>query len=320
MVPEAVAVERCPPASGRIRTAVESPVRTAYQDERRALLEEECSRLLDRHSSPPLSEMMSYSLAGGKRLRGLLLLAVAESCSGSRAQALEAAVAIELIHGASLVVDDLPAVDDTAVRRGRPSLHRRFGDAAAILTAHALVATAFEVLTRIPAEPQRTLRITRRMATAIGARGMALGELVELHDPGESRNAVRALKTGSLFQVAAEMGAVLAGAEGELPRDIRQLGRRLGFCYQIIDDLRDDLPEIPDPDGLWQEGRRCWRECSGLFDDLRRRLPDARPLDEWLGSFRAAAEVVGLGSADLTNDERFRPERGWKPRPRRGRG
>jgi geranylgeranyl pyrophosphate synthase len=261
-------------------------------DDLRVLFEEDCHQALVRHSSAPLTEMMGYALHGGKCLRGLLVLAVSDSCNGSRGQARDAAVAIEMLHAASLAVDDLPALDDTSMRRGTQSLHKRFGESAAILTAHALVASAFEIMTQIPNEPDRLLRITSRLATAIGGNGMALAQFVERPDPTGPKTDVRALKTGSLFQMATLIGAVLAGATKELAEDLGELGLKVGIFYQIVDDFRDDLMDPSDREVLREEGLRTWRECFELFDFVRDRLYSDRPLQEWLSRVHGAGARV----------------------------
>jgi geranylgeranyl pyrophosphate synthase len=260
-------------------------------NETREFLEAEWRQALARQSLPPLTEMMSYALSGGKRLRGLLLMAVSESCNGSRRDASEGAVAIEMLHAASLVVDDLPALDDSPVRRGAPSVHKRFGEDAAILTAHALVASAFELVAQIPSEPERLLRIIRRLAGAIGARGMARAEAVDPHSVNPCDYCVtpdthiRALKTGGLFQVAAHTGAVLAGTEPDLAVDLAQLGLRLGICFQLADDFRDELMDDSTRRLLRETVLRSWQECAEQFELVRGRLPHPHPMDAWLSAF-----------------------------------
>lgn len=255
-------------------------------NELRESLEEDWRRALNRLSVPPLTEMMDYALSGGKCLRGLLLLAVADACNGSGEQAREAAVAIEMIHAASLVVDDLPALDDTSMRRGALSLHKRFGEAAAILTAHALVAAAFELTAQISSEPERLLQITRLFAAAIGPRGMSCAELIHPSDSAGSDNDVRALKTGGLFQVAARMGGILAGAEPQLAQDLGQLGLGLGTCYQLVDDLRDEFLEPPSRSALGEACRQSLQQCAELFNLVRKRLHKPRPVEIWMSWFR----------------------------------
>ena len=289
-VPRNVLPARCD------RSAVLEPILpsdpTWNFNELRALLEEHWRQALGRYSFPPLTETMAYALSGGQCLRGLLLLAVADSCNGSREQACEAAVAIEMLHAASLVVDDLPVLDDTSMRRGTLSLYKRFGEAAAILTAHALVAAAFEVVTQISTDPKRLLRITELLAAAIGARGMARAELVDRCDSVGLDTDVRALKTGSLFQMAAHIGAVLAGVEAELVEDLSQLGLRLGICYQLVDDVRDEFIDA-NRGPLRQAGRLSWQQSVELFNLVRGRLPKTHPMEIWLSCFHnAGAKIV----------------------------
>ena len=261
--------------------------------ETRDSLERHWNAVLAQESSAA-TEMMSYALTGGKCLRGLLLLAVAESCGASRIDAAEAAVAIEMLHAASLVVDDLPALDNAAVRRNAPSLHQRFGESAAILTAHALVAAAFEIVTGIPNEPERLLRVNRLFASAI--RSMANGELLAPGAGGTaaSKTRVRALKTGALFQLASFIGAILAGADSELASSLARLGLSLGVCYQVADDLRDDVMSEAERESLYAESLKSCRECDRQFHSLRGRLSWPAPLEEWMAEFLTAGAEVGL--------------------------
>lgn len=262
--------------------------------ETRDFLERHWNDALVRQSSAPATQMMSYALAGGKCLRGLLVLAVAESCGASRIDAANAAVAIEMLHAASLVVDDLPALDNAAVRRNTPSLHRRFGESAAILTAHALVAAAFEIVAEIPNEPARLLRVSRAFACAIGR--MANGELLAPTAGGTaaSEARVRALKTGALFELAASIGALLAGVDSEVSTALARLGLTLGICYQVADDLRDDVMSEEERGTLFAESLRHLRECDRLFHSLRARLCWPAPLEEWMAEFLTAGAEVEL--------------------------
>jgi hypothetical protein len=210
-----------------------------------------------------------------------------------------------MLHAASLVVDDLPALDNTSERRGRLSLHKRFGEAAAVLTAHALVAAAFEIVAQIPSEPLRLLRITRLLAASIGARGMCLAELVDPGDSVGSETEVRGLKTGSLFQMAAQIGAVLAGAEAKLTEDLGQLGLRLGTCYQLADDLRDEIIDHSTRGGLCDAGRRSWEQCAELISLLRGRLHTVRPVEAWMSWFQdAGAKILDTHEFAPSNEQR----------------
>lgn len=212
---------------------------------------------------PPLvAEAMRYSLfAGGKRLRPILTLAAAETvapdASAARAaDALPAACAVEMIHTYSLVHDDLPAMDDDTLRRGRPTAHVAFGEGAAILAGDALLTEAFRVLARWPAggDPElagRKLRAAERVAAGAGAGGMVGGQALDLQASGQvpgrslpiadgdGLRALHGLKTGALMRAAAAAGAILAGGTGAEIDAVDAYAAHLGLGFQIVDDILD---------------------------------------------------------------------------------
>jgi geranylgeranyl pyrophosphate synthase len=253
-------------------------------DELRALLQEDGHRAVARCSLPPLTQTMTYALSGGQCLRGLLLLAVADSCGASRKQAREAATAVEMLHAASLVVDDLPALDNTSLRRGALSVHKRFGDAAAILTAHALVAAAFEVVTQIASSPEQLLQITQLLARAIGGCRMARAELVDGNASGRQETDILAAKTGSLFQAATQIAALLANADPTLAAQLGNFGLQLGICYQLVDDIRDQPSDV-NREALITSGQLCWNRSLQLFEQVRAELRDTIAIEVWLSNF-----------------------------------
>ena len=213
-----------------------------------------------------LSDAMRYSvMAGGKRLRPLLVLAAAEAVathSGldddqARELALPAACAIELIHTYSLVHDDLPAMDDDTLRRGRPTAHVVFGEGQAILSGDALHTEAFTLMAREPAPgtagldgaqlADRKLRAIDIVAAAAGARGMAGGQALDLQaaapeavplDPAALRG-MHERKTGALIRASAMAGAVMAGASPAVLGAVDAYGAQLGLAFQIVDDILD---------------------------------------------------------------------------------
>lgn len=192
-----------------------------------------------RDSPPKLAEAIRYSvLPGGAWLRPRLCLAVAAAC-GDDAPTLtdSAAAAIELLHCASLVHDDLPSFDDAAMRRGKPSVHRVFGEPIAILAGDALIVRAFETLARgADAAPTRLPLLIGIVARAVGMPcGIVAGQAWEC-EPEVKLSEYHRAKTGALFAGATAAGAAAAGAE---PRAWRALGERLGEAYQVADDLRD---------------------------------------------------------------------------------
>jgi geranylgeranyl diphosphate synthase type II len=203
--------------------------------------------------SARLREAMRYSvLGGGKRLRPTLVY-LAGTALGASPEALDdPAAAVELIHVYSLVHDDLPAMDDDDLRRGRPSCHRAFDEATAILAGDALQALAFELLAGRgdaarpdPAEAQRRLAMTRLLARGIGTAGMAGGQAIDLEAVGR-RLDLAALqdmhrrKTGALIETSVLMGAAAAGVfEGPMHAALREYGSAIGLAFQIQDDILD---------------------------------------------------------------------------------
>ncbi len=193
-----------------------------------------------------LYDSISYSLSGGKRIRPVLVLAAAEALGGGAAEVLPTAAATELFHTYSLIHDDLPALDDDARRRGRPSLHRAFGEATALLTGDALIPMGFELITAEQAKlspGERVLGVVALLCEALGPAGMVGGQLVELelddNVDGAWLEKVYRKKTGRLLGAAAAAGGTLVGGDNEQVRALHQFGLKLGVAYQVIDDLLD---------------------------------------------------------------------------------
>jgi len=194
-----------------------------------------------------LFEAMSYAtLGGGKRLRPFLVLASAELFGVDRNCALRAGAAVEFVHGYSLVHDDLPAMDDDDLRRGRPTVHRRFDEATAILAGDALLTLAFEVLASpvTHADPDVRCKLIAALAEAAGAAGMVGGQMFDLLaeslvlDIGAITRLQR-LKTGQLIAFACEAGAILGKAPEPQRNALRAYAHDLGLAFQIADDLLD---------------------------------------------------------------------------------
>lgn len=199
-----------------------------------------------------LAAALRYAVfPGGARLRPRLCLAVARACGeDDPALAEAAAAAIELLHCASLVHDDLPCFDDAATRRGKPSLHRAMGERLAVLAGDALIVLAFEVLGGAGSRrPKRLAPLLAALAAAVGApSGIVAGQAWEC-EPRLDRVEYHRQKTGALFAGAAMLGALSAGAE---PEPWRVFGERLGLAYQVADDIRDvaaDPVELGKPTG-----------------------------------------------------------------------
>src|SRR5688572_27558795 len=194
-----------------------------------------------------LHEAMRYAmLGGGKRIRPFLVTAGADLFEVPRARSLRAGAAVELIHGYSLVHDDLPAMDDALTRRGRPSCHRRYDEATAVLVGDALQSLAFELLADPATHPDAEVRcaLVGGLAEAAGAAGMCGGQMIDLLAEGCSLELpgileLQRLKTGALIGFACEAGAIL-GAAAEAAREaLRGYAADLGLAFQIQDDLLD---------------------------------------------------------------------------------
>src|SRR5688572_30814052 len=192
-----------------------------------------------------LAEAIRYSLlAPGKRLRPRLVLMAAEACGGAVERALPAAVAIEMIHAYSLVHDDLPAMDDDDLRRGRLTCRRQFDEATAILVGDALQARAFELLANSVEPPERAARCVAELARAAGATMLVGGQADDLaglnsHATVERLQAIHRRKTGAMFVVSLRLGAIAAGASNEQLALVSEYGTHIGLAFQIVDDLLD---------------------------------------------------------------------------------
>ena len=194
-----------------------------------------------------LYEAMRYSvLGGGKRLRAFLVRSGARLAGADDGGALRVAAAIEMIHGYSLVHDDLPAMDDDDLRRGKPSCHIAFDEATAILAGDALLTLAFELAADPGVHPDPSVRceIVRAMAVAAGGGGMVGGQMIDLaaENGGADHDLIVTLermKTGAIIAFSCEAGAILASRDGEFRRSLREFGYDVGLAFQIIDDVLD---------------------------------------------------------------------------------
>ena len=228
----------------------------ASLENRRADVEDALLSVLPAEGAEPagLVAAMRYSvLAGGKRLRPLLFLAGAEAAGPERlpVDALEAAAALELLHTYSLVHDDLPCMDDDALRRGKPTCHVVFGEATALLAGDALQSLGLELLAKRPAGDAFSARRARAVAwtaEAIGFQGMAGGQALDLAATGKSvphaerrgfLRHIHSLKTGRLIRLSLALGALHVGADADRLLGVTRYGEALGLLFQITDDLLD---------------------------------------------------------------------------------
>jgi geranylgeranyl diphosphate synthase type II len=191
-----------------------------------------------------LHKAMRYSIfAGGKRLRPALVLAAAEAVGGTFEDAAPVACALEMIHTYSLIHDDLPAMDNDDLRRGRPTNHKVFGDAMAILAGDGLLTLAFETLTRCP-KVQTIPAVLGSVARGAGCQGMVGGQVLDIEGEGKPANlssvkAIHQWKTAALIAASCEAGALAAGANLTEAEKMRSFGIKIGLAFQILDDILD---------------------------------------------------------------------------------
>ncbi len=232
----------------------------AYLTERRELVDAALDRYLPKAETYPsiIHEAMRYSVfAGGKRLRPILVIAGAEAAGGTAEAVLATACAVELIHTYSLIHDDLPAMDDDDYRRGRPTNHKIFGEAIAILAGDALLTLAFRLLAEnfadrraaagaraaVP-DPSRLRDVLAEVADAAGTFGMVGGQVVDIQSEGkavstETLEYIHTHKTAALIRASLRVGALLVGAPERVLEVISVAGTRLGLAFQIVDDILD---------------------------------------------------------------------------------
>jgi farnesyl diphosphate synthase len=208
------------------------------------LVEARLLAALEGRADQPVTQAMRYAVRGGKRLRGFLVLEGARMLGVAEARAVSAAAAIEALHAYSLVHDDLPCMDDDDLRRGQPTVHKKWDEATAVLAGDALQTLAFELLCD-PAlgSPDVRMELVRGLAMASGIDGMVLGQALDIAAETAGREltleeitALQAGKTGALIGFAAEAGAVIAGADRG---PLRRYAAALGLAFQIADDILD---------------------------------------------------------------------------------
>jgi len=202
---------------------------------------------VDNKAQNMLTEAMRYSLeAGGKRIRPVLVMEFCRLCGGKAASAAAPAAAIEMIHTFSLIHDDLPAMDDDDFRRGKPSCHKAYTEAMAILAGDALAVLPFQIIADASELDEKTrIRLISELASATAVNGMIGGQVIDIDN--ESRNDVDeknlrymySLKTGALIRAACRMGCIAAGADEALIDKADRYASKLGLAFQIIDDILD---------------------------------------------------------------------------------
>jgi geranylgeranyl diphosphate synthase type II len=234
-------------------------------------------RFTDEPRLEGLEEAMRYSmLAGGKRVRPTLCMEVAWVFGAEPAHVLPSAAAIELIHTYSLIHDDLPAMDDDDFRRGRPTAHKKFGEAMAILAGDAFFGEALTLITvHQEGSCEQVLEVVRELADSTGVNGMVGGQVMDMDQTGagdgvdlETLHMIHKYKTGALIKSSARIGAILAGAGGDEQAAISGYASELGLCFQIVDDVlnatstRDALGKSAGSDA--EQGKATFVSVYGL--------------------------------------------------------
>ncbi len=284
-----------------------NPELKTFLEEKRGLVDSFLEGWLPR-AEGPLSEVveaMRYSLfAGGKRLRPILCLAAAQTVGGSEKDALPAACALELIHTYSLIHDDLPAMDDDDLRRGKPSSHKVFGEAQAILAGDALLTEAFSLLAELPEniEAQRALRVIKIVSRAAGYRGMVGGQHLDLwletqkHVSRDTLESTHSLKTGALISASLEAGAVLGGGGEAEIETLKRYGQKVGLAFQVADDILDVVgttEELGKPAGSDEAGGKAtYPAIMGLSESRNLALRLVQEAVEELKIFADRAEPL----------------------------
>lgn len=226
--------------------------------------------------------MQAAVLGPGKRLRPLLTLSIGEALGGSGPGLLDFACAVELVHCASLVLDDMPAMDNALLRRGQPAVHVRFGQDVAMLATVALVTEALRIVAAAPGLPATArARATEVLCNAIGPAGLVRGQYRDLHEGGGARSAdaaaeANAQKTGVLFAAALELAALAAGTPS-VSADLRRAALALGQAFQLRDDLED---MVPGPGATWEDAGKSTLShvigAAGARSRLQAELQEAR--------------------------------------------
>jgi farnesyl diphosphate synthase len=268
-----------------------------------ALVEARLLLALDGRAEQPVTHAMRYAVRGGKRLRGFLVLESARMLGVAEVRAVSAAAAIEALHAYSLVHDDLPCMDDDDLRRGQPTVHKKWDEATAVLAGDALQTLAFELLTDLALGPAEVrVELVSGLAKASGIDGMVLGQALDIAAETAGRSltleeitALQAGKTGALIGFAAEAGAIMAKAD---PLPLRHYAAALGLAFQIADDILDEAKTGKRLHKDAVAGKATFVSLLGLEGARARAV-------ELVAEAEAALAGYGEGAANLIAAARF---------------
>lgn len=277
-----------------------SPV-SDFFDTRRVLLDEHLAAIGRRAAAPaPLRPVLASALSSrGKRVRGLLLLAVGEACGVRAEKLIDGAAAIEMVHTSSLILDDLPSMDDAELRRGQPTVHKVFGEDLAILASIALLNQSYGLVARshAVARPRRwsLQQLVQRLVDAVGWDGTIGGQSVDLHSQASALDFptlefIHSRKTGALFVAAAAIGGMLANTNEATLCRFEVFAKNLGLAFQITDDVLDVTADAE------QLGKDVGKDVDRLTFVKLAGLDGARKLSEELVETSLAA-IASLGPA-----------------------
>jgi len=286
-----------------------------YLDEKRAMVEEALGGIFPTPEGPAadITRAMAYSLfAGGKRLRPILCMAGAEAVGGEAQDVLPVACAIELIHTYSLIHDDLPVMDNDDMRRGKPTNHKVFGEAMALLAGDGLLTEAFHVMTRADFEnrvkPRALLTVIGLIAKAAGYGGMVGGQVVDIQSEGKEVDLsvvefIHTHKTAAMIAASVSSGAILVGAEEDQVKALTSYGQDIGLAFQVYDDLLDiegDSRELGKNVGSdARQGKITYPTVAGLSRSreiqgelVERAIESLKPFDHRADPLRYIARYV----------------------------
>jgi len=243
------------------------------------LIDKSLDKLLPRASEEPkaLHAAIRYSVfPGGKRIRPLITIETCRACGGKFKDAVAAASAVELVHTYSLIHDDLPSMDDDDYRRGKPSCHKAFGEANAILTGDALLTLAFSVIAENYG-PKRCAHMIKELSEAIGTKGMVGGQALDVEMAGrkiskKKKTAINRLKTAKLFEVSAVLGAIAAGTSMAKINAAAKFGAYLGTAFQITDDIIDgeNSFSVKDAEAAIEKSKKALKVFGKRADTLKK--------------------------------------------------
>ena len=241
-------------------------------------------------------------LSPGKRFRPLLTIFLTEGCNANEAAreaSVEIGCVVEMVHAASLILDDLPCMDDAELRRNQPTTHVAFGESTAILSATALLNRAFGIVARNPSlTAEQRVELSDLLSYAIGSTGLIAGQMADLANTGDASVAeverVNALKTGALFDFASDAAAILADSPAQQRAALRDFSRQIGLAFQLLDDVKDVLQDA------MESGKSSGRDAGKTTLLAKDGLADTKArLEGYMDTARLALSRAGLSNADV---------------------